>query len=86
MYSSSTAMIMLDTTNDVVPCTINSLHLYRHKSGGGKEVYSTTVITTGMFRNTTYDIIPCTLNSLHFYRHKSGGKNGSTVCTAVVQQ
>ena len=44
---------------------------YGQKTGGGKRVDSTVVIT--MFRNTTYDIVPCTIISLHMDRHKSGG-------------
>ena len=47
-YSSNNYRYVLK--HNIVPCTLNSLRLYRHKSGGGKRVHSMYSSSTAVIR------------------------------------
>ena len=44
-YGSIAVIMFRHTTGDIVTCTLNPIHLYKHKSGGGgRRVHSTAVV------------------------------------------
>ena len=79
-----TAVIAMfwNTTYDIVPCTLNSLHIGRHKSGGGggkkRSIVCPAVVQRWQCLDTTDDIVPCSLHFLHLCRRKSKVVRGKT--------